>query len=509
VGILPYRKHRESVNWKISRIELPSQAPLSKKNFMLPMKLTLLLCVMALAIACSNSNSNTFQSLIVEADSDTAVIHQKFVEAFEAIDTAMTVVSHSFVATEVLSIKKDGAVECVPGYMIEISEMRPGDESQLDIADVVVENNTFAYFLPNGSQSPFLFKDPINLATDEFYAQGADYRIENYSVPGGCKVIAVRMQSGSHAGNSEIAVTLYSWSTTETSFIKLNRFKTFVQFVDDSLGIQTSAGNISFIPSYDGRVEISQTVHENEKETTNVFKWGGENFIQVSSSAGWDNSYESITFNADSDTASIHRNFVKAFTGLDSTFQLQKHSLKSVHVLAIDNPNGGQECLAGYLMEIATVDPNYEGNDSGWYEYAYFLPTGGKGPFTVKSSLDLYDSDGSTATMNKLVDYEIGNECHVIAVDVSSSNDLGWSNGHVDLYAWSVKGNKFKEIKSFETSFKQGYTQDTIREEPRSAKVSFLPSTDGPYYDLQYAEGENDKNLALFKWDGTAFVKKN
>jgi hypothetical protein len=473
------------------------------------MKLMLLLCVMAFVIACSNTNPNTFQSLTVEADSDTAVIHQKFVEAFEAIDTTMTVVSHSFVATEVLSIKKDGAVECVPGYMIEISEMRPGDESQLDIADVVVENNTFAYFLPNGSQSPFLFKDPINLATDEFYTLGADYRIENYSVPGGCKAIAVRMQSRSHAGNSEIAVTLYSWSPTETSFTKLNRFQTFVQFVDDSLGIQTKAGSISFIPSNDGRVDISQTVYENEKETTNVFKWGGENFTPVSSSAGWTNSYESITFNADNDTASIHQNFVKAFTALDSTFQLQKHSLKAVHVLAIDNPDGGQECLPGYLMEIATVDPNYEGNDSGWYEYAYFLPRPGKGPFTVKSSLDLYDSDGSTVTSNELVNYEIGNDCHVICIDVTNSDDLGWGSSHVVLYAWSIKGNKFKEINSFETSFKQGYTQDTIREEPRSAKVSFIPSTDGRYSDLQYAKGENDENVSLFKWDGTAFVKKN
>ena len=478
---------------------------------MLPMKLTLLLCVMAFVIACSNTNPNTFQSLTVEADGDTAVVHQKFVDAFEAIDTAMTVVSHSFVATEVLSIKKDGTGECVPGYMIEISEMRPEDESQLDldIADVVVENNTFAYFLPNGSQSPFLFKDPINLATDEFYAQGADYRIENYSVPGGCKAIAVRMQSRSHAGNSEIAVTLYSWSTTETSFTKLNRFQTFVEFVDESQVIQRKTGNISFQPSDDGRVDITQTVYENEKETTSIFKWGGENFVQMSSSAGWSNSYESITFNADSDSASIHQNFVKAFTALDSTFQLRKHSLKAVHVLAIDNPDGGQECLPGYLMEIATVDPNYEGNDSGWYEYAYFLPTGGKGPFTVKSSLDLYDSDGSTVTNNELVNYEIGNDCHVIGIDVSTSNDLGGSSGHVTLYAWSVNGNTFKEINSFETSFHQGYTPDTIRAEPMSAKVSFLQSSDGQYYDLQYTVGENDENAALFKWNGTAFVKKN
>lgn len=473
------------------------------------MKLLLLLCVVALMIGCSDTGQNTFQLLTVEADNDTTVIHQKFVEAFEAIDTAMTVVSHSFVATEVLSIKKDGAVECVPGYMIEISEMRPGDESQLDIADVVVENNTFAYFLPNGSQSPFVFKDPINLAIDEFYTLGADYRIENYSVPGGCKVIAVRMQSRSHAGNSEIAVTLYSWSPTETSFTKLNRFQTFVQFVDDSQVVQRNTGNISFHPSDDGGVNITQTVYENEKETTSIFKWGGENFVQMSSSAGWSNSYESITFDADNDTASIHQNFVKAFTALDSTFELRRHSLKAIDALAIDDPDGGRECVTGYLIEITTVDPNYEGNDSGWYEYAYFLPSRGKGPFTVKSSLNLYDSDGSTVTSNELVTYEIGNDCHVIGIDVSTSNDLGGSSGHVTLYAWSVKGNTFKEINSFETSFHQGYTQDTTRAEPTSATVSFLPSSDGQYYDLQYTEGENYENAALFKWDGTAFVSKN
>ncbi len=217
-----------------------------------------------------------YRSFSIDAGRDTAALHAAFVQAFEAVDTSMTVSVHDLRPATIFAIgTNEKGPSCVSGYLISIYEFQRNAEGDFP------DSKGLTYFVPEGDghYGPGDY-GYVDTDLEPGYQISASKKfVLDYQAMVGCPLLGVEREESSAEGGRS-AIEFFVWSTDNHSLKSVAQFQTSIysrletgMHNDDEM-----SGVITFLKGSAQVNSLEYKITKGENENIELYVWDGAKF---------------------------------------------------------------------------------------------------------------------------------------------------------------------------------------------------------------------------------------